>query len=98
MAPVYNRFDNFDKIHSEISGIHISSRPKELKCEKQILQKGTEIIKKYHLLGNLTDTTNIFSLEDLRDKMEREAKNSNENWEIIWRSHIVSEIQHILKE
>lgn len=30
--------------------------------------------------------------------MEKEAKNSHENWEIIWRSHIVSEIQHILKE
>ena len=24
--------------------------------------------------------------------------NSKENWEIIWRSHIISEIQHILKE
>ena len=30
--------------------------------------------------------------------MEKEAHNSHENWEIIWRSHIVSEIQHILKE
>ena len=46
----------------------------------------------------MTETKGIFSLESLKERIEKEASNSHENWQIIWRSHIVSEIQHILKE
>ena len=86
----HERFPSFNKIAAEIANTHVSKRPKELKCEKQILQKGTETISKYSLLGNLTETKGIFSLDSLKERIEKEASNSQENWEIIWRSHIVS--------
>lgn len=95
---VYQRFGNFQKHFEELVNSHISKRPKELRCEKQILQKGTEIINKYSLLGSLVDSSTVFLLDNFKERLDKESNNSKENWEIIWRSHIISEIQHILKE
>ena len=62
------------------------------------MQKGTEIINKYTLLGSLSESSTVFLLENFQKTLDKESNNSKENWEIIWRSHIISEIQHILKE
>lgn len=40
----------------------------------------------------------MFLLDSFKERLDKESNNSKENWEIIWRSHIISEIQHILKE
>lgn len=40
----------------------------------------------------------MFLLDNFKERLDKESNNSKENWEIIWRSHIISEIQHILKE
>lgn len=37
-------------------------------------------------------------MDSFKERLDKESLNSKENWEIIWRSHIISEIQHILKE
>jgi hypothetical protein len=36
----FERYPKFNKIAADIANNHISRKPKELKCEKQILQKG----------------------------------------------------------
>lgn len=40
-AKTYDRFPSFDRNYDDLSLMHISKRPKELRCEKQILQKGS---------------------------------------------------------
>lgn len=37
-------------------------------------------------------------IADFEKKIENESKNAIESWAMIWRSHIISEIQDILKE
>ena len=69
-----------------------------MKCEKLILHKGTEIITKYPLWGELLLTNSPMLVTDFEKKIENESKNAIESWAMIWRSHIISEIQDILKE
>jgi hypothetical protein len=40
-AKTYQRFDEYVPNSDQLHNTHISKRPKELRCEKQILQKGT---------------------------------------------------------
>jgi hypothetical protein len=94
----YDRFEDFENNQSQISKNHVSRRTKEVKCEKLILHKGTEIITKYPLWGDLLKTSKEMLLTAFQEKLETEANNSIESWAMIWRSHIISEIQDILKE
>ena len=70
------RFPGFEKISSDITNLHVSRKPKELKCEKQILQKGIDVITKYNLLGHLISTKQIFTLEKLKETIEEESAKS----------------------
>lgn len=94
----YDRFEDFENNQLQISKNHVSRRAKEVKCEKLILHKGKEIITKYPLWGELLKTNKEMLLSAFQEKLETEANNSIESWAMIWRSHIISEIQDILKE
>ena len=52
----FSRYPFYNKIAPEIANNHVSKKPKQFKCERQILEKGIEIIGKYRLFGNLTET------------------------------------------
>ena len=79
-AKTYQRFDEYTPNCDQLQSTHISKRPKELRCEKQILQKGTEIINKYNLLGSLTDSNSVFLLDSFKERLDKESLNSKENW------------------
>ena len=63
-----------------------------------ILQKGTEVINKYSLFGELLMSNEPMLLPAFEKSLQDEAKNAIDCWSMIWRSHIISEIQDVLKE
>lgn len=92
------RQDYYKKNKEYIAKNHVSKKPKEVKCESLILQKGNEVINKYSLFGELLLLNEPMLLPAFEKSLQDEAKNAIDCWSMIWRSHIISEIQDVLKE